>query len=141
MRPSPTTAAPRAGPRSPKVAAKLLSLALALGVAGCAQFERDSERLARQVQEATCVSHCQGVKEQCDDNARFDYQQCQAGYQAAQRDFRWCNAADEEHCGYPWWSCSENLYGYCTNRLWECRSACRNTYYQGRGPAGSGSAH
>ncbi len=101
--------------------------ALLAALAGCAQFTQTSEKLARQVAQIGCISRCQTVKDQCDSDARVDYQQCQAGYQTAQRDFRWCNAASEDRCGYPWWTCSENLYGYCTNRYWECHDGCRRT--------------
>ncbi|HYN76559.1 MAG TPA: hypothetical protein VES73_02050 [Lamprocystis sp. (in: g-proteobacteria)] len=126
MRPSPSNAAPRLGLARLAAAIALLILTLT----SCTGFIADMQRLERQAQEITCVSHCQEVKDRCDDDARFAYQQCQAGYQTAQRNFRWCNAADKEHCGYPWWSCSENLYGACTNRWAECQSACRSTRYQ-----------
>ena len=125
MRPSPSTAAPQPG----SAALATVIAFLILGLTGCAQFVQDLERIDRRAQEITCISRCQEVKDQCDDDARYTFQQCQAGYQAAQRTLRWCNASDQERCGYPWWSCSENLYGFCTNRFWECQSACRITRY------------
>jgi hypothetical protein len=100
---------------------------LLLVLVGCAQPVRSPEDLVRQVQEIGCISRCQETKDQCDSDARFDYAQCQAGYSASNRDYRWCLAAGDRQCGYPWWSCSENRYGYCTNRYWECHSACRRT--------------
>ena len=137
MRPLPSNTAPYPGtkPLVATAAVLLLNLCLTglgltgLGLTGCAQFSRDAEYLTRQAREITCISRCQGVKEACDADARYDYQQCQAGYVTAQRNFRWCNADHAESCGYPWWSCSENLYGYCTNRYWECRRACQTTRY------------
>jgi hypothetical protein len=99
--------------------------ALLLVLAGCAQLQRNTATLQRRVHEIGCTSECRKAKEQCDDNARYQYRQCEAGYVAAQRDFRWCNAKDWDECGYPWWSCSENLYGFCTNRFNECALACR----------------
>jgi hypothetical protein len=105
----------------PMAAASVLLLALV----GCAQPIRSPEDLARQVQEIGCISRCQETKDRCDADARFDYAQCQAGYSTSKRDYRWCLAAGNRQCGYPWWTCSENRYGYCTNRYWECHSACR----------------
>jgi hypothetical protein len=120
MRPSSANAA--FGTRPYFMAA--VSISLLLAAAGCTR-SLFSEDLSRRVAENACINRCQNVKDQCDADARFDYQQCQAGYQAAQRTLRWCNASDQENCGYPWWSCSENLYGFCTNRYWECHTACR----------------
>jgi hypothetical protein len=123
MRPTHTHPPPRLGPRPlPSAGAVLL---LALSVAGCTPPLVLDRTLPRQVAELGCIGRCQTIKDQCDDDARFDYQQCQAGYRGAQRAFRWCNAESQERCGYPWWSCSENLYGYCSNRYWECYEACR----------------
>lgn len=120
-------ARPFAGPSPLGAFAAALFLTLALALVGCAEFVQGTERVVRQIDEAGCIGQCRTVKEKCDDNARYDFHQCEAGYQSAQRDYRWCNAADEERCGYPWWSCSENLYGYCTNRFWECQDACRRS--------------
>jgi hypothetical protein len=127
MRPSSTNAARTFRPHWPFAAAA--SMLLTLILVGCAQIVQRSEDLARQAQELACINRCQGVKDQCDNDARFDFHQCQAGYRDAQRTFRWCNASNDEVCGYPWWSCSENLYGYCTNRFWECRNACTRARY------------
>ena len=133
MSPTPSTRSPDTAPvtaaRYRRAAAirDAAAAAVLLALAGCAQFAGTSGPLARQVHEISCISRCQTAKDHCDDNARFDYQQCEAGYQSAQRDFRWCNSGSEQQCGYPWWSCSENLYGYCTNRYRECSDACRQT--------------
>lgn len=97
----------------------IVAAALLLTLAGC------NARVVRDDKEVACVNRCRETREQCDDNARWEYKQCQAGYSAAQRDYRWCNSADWDQCGYPWWSCSQNLYGYCSNRDAECRRTCR----------------
>lgn len=86
------------------------------------------QQIATNLAENACINRCQTAKTACDDDARFDYAQCQAGYSQSLRDYRRCNASSMEKCGYPWWSCSENNYGYCTNRYWECRDTCRQTY-------------
>lgn len=101
--------------------------AILLALAGCAQPSKTWDDVARQIQIVGCTSRCQETKDRCDADAAFDYAQCQAGYSTAKRDYRWCLAAGNRQCGYPWWSCSENRYGYCTNRYWECYAACRNT--------------
>lgn len=98
---------------------------------GCA----DPWALFRHGGKSRCLSQCQVVKDQCDADARWDYRQCETGYGEAQSDYLWCNSRGEEQCGYPWWSCSQNLYGYCTNRFNECQEACRQT---GRRGAGTG---
>jgi len=129
MSPTPSTRNPAPAPASAtggrrrRVAAGWAAAAAAVLIAltGCAA--RDA--VVRQVHENACRNRCQTVKDQCDDDARYDYRQCEAGYQRAQRDFRWCNSSSEPECGYPWWSCSENLYGYCINRFRECSDACR----------------
>ncbi|WP_157817916.1 hypothetical protein [Candidatus Thiodictyon syntrophicum] len=128
MSPTPSTRnpnpAPAMGGRRRRVAAGWVTAAAVLcALTGCSAHTRDA--VARQVHEIGCLSRCQSVKDRCDDDARYDYRQCEAGYQVAQRDFRWCNSSSEPECGYPWWSCSENLYGYCTNRFRECSDACR----------------
>jgi hypothetical protein len=120
MSPTPLNAPPRSGFAAAAVAAVLLSLA----AAGCSRVLTFERSLARQVAVNGCIDRCQTTKDQCDADARWDYQQCQAGYAAKQRDYLWCNNKRPEPCSYPWWSCSENLYGYCTNRYWECHDAC-----------------
>jgi hypothetical protein len=102
-------------------------LALAL-LGGCDRPLVLDSTLPAQMAENACINRCQSTKDRCDSDARFDYAQCQAGYQTAWRDYRVCKAELNERCGYPWWSCSENLYGYCSNRYWECRDSCRHTY-------------
>jgi hypothetical protein len=123
--PDPTpgsTLAHRVGSRVAAASALLLAM---LAILGCTQPIRSAEDLARQVQEIGCISRCQETKDRCDSDARFDYAECQAGYSSSTRDYRRCLASGDGQCGYPWWSCSENRYGYCTNRYWECHSACR----------------
>ncbi|WP_295386360.1 hypothetical protein [uncultured Thiodictyon sp.] len=126
---SPTHRTQRPDPAAPRRRAATGGIAVAavllLTLAGCTQFAQRSQQLAEQAREITCLSQCRATKEHCDDDARWDYQQCQAGYSTAQRDYLWCNSSDQPQCGYPWWSCSENLYGYCTNRYRECRVKCR----------------
>jgi len=137
MSPTPSTRSPDPVPAMGRgrcrSAAAATAAAVLLALTGCAQLGSANARLARQVHEIGCISRCQTVKDQCDDAARFDYRQCEAGYEVAQRDFRWCNESSEERCGYPWWSCSENLYGYCTNRFRECSDACRRSGHSGTG--------
>jgi hypothetical protein len=101
----------------------LSSLLLAALSSGCAQ----SPGLPGQLAELSCIGGCQGVRDQCNADARYDYRQCQAGYSEAFVDYRWClaSAFERSECGYPWWSCAENLYGYCANRAAECEQACR----------------
>jgi hypothetical protein len=83
--------------------------------------------LPQQFAEIDCVEQCRLTKEKCIADARYDYRQCEAGYGSSFNKYRWClaSASDKEQCGYPWWSCSENLYGYCTNRHSECQQVCR----------------
>lgn len=85
------------------------------------------QQIAANMAENACINRCQATKDTCDDTARFDYAQCQAGYGQGVRDYRRCRVSSMDKCGYFWWSCSENNYGYCTNRYWECRDACRQT--------------
>ncbi len=101
----------------------LSSLVLAALSGGCAQ----APGLPGQLAELSCIGGCQGVRDQCNADARYDYRQCQAGYSEAFVDYRWClaSAFERSECGYPWWSCAENLYGYCANRATECEQACR----------------
>jgi len=84
--------------------------------------------LPQQFAEISCVNSCRVTKEACDKDARYDNRQCQAGYSESFRDYRWClaSAIDREDCGYPWWPCAENLYGYCINRYNDCERACRS---------------
>lgn len=81
-----------------------------------------------QIAAIRCLSDCQHTKDACIVDARHDYQQCQAGYSASFRGYRGCLASSmsSNECGYPWWSCAENLYGYCTNRYSDCERACRD---------------
>ncbi|WP_373508216.1 hypothetical protein, partial [Thiocapsa sp.] len=87
-----------------------------------------STSLPEQLAELSCIGGCQGARDTCNANARYDYRQCQAGYSQAFVDYRWClaSAFERSECGYPWWSCAENLYGYCANRAAECERACRS---------------
>jgi hypothetical protein len=110
------------------VAALLLTAAWAL--AGCSPPLVLDQPLPQQIAQIGCVSRCQEVKDRCDDDARFDFRQCQARFSDNMRDYRWCRASSAEECGYPWWDCSENRYGYCINRFSECRSACLTTAYR-----------
>lgn len=99
---------------------------------GCAQplvmDQTLPQQIATNMAENACINRCQATKDACDGEARFDYAQCQDGYSQSFRDYRRCRASSTEKCGYPWWSCSENNYGYCTNRYWECHDACRQTH-------------
>jgi hypothetical protein len=101
-------------------------------LAGCSGTSGLGTSLPQTMAEIRCVSDCQAVKDQCQDDARFEYRQCQADYSRAFRDYRWClaSAVERSDCGYPWWSCAENLYGYCANRGAECESACRSASSQ-----------
>lgn len=118
------TRLPTRPPRRSGALGLALAMLLAALLAGCAPpLSRDAP-LPQQVEAIGCISQCAGKKERCDDDARFDYAQCEADYKAAWRGYRQCNARSEENCGYPWWSCAENNYGYCSNRYWECREAC-----------------
>lgn len=105
-----------------------LFLLLVLGsLAGCASHLRLDEPLGEEIRENGCINRCQATKSKCDADARYKYSQCQAGYGESWTDFRYCraSAAVPSECGYPWWGCSENLYGYCTNRYSECYENCR----------------
>ncbi|MBK1719978.1 hypothetical protein [Thiocystis violacea] len=101
----------------------LLSLFL---LAGCAKPLVLDATLPQQFAEIGCVEDCRLTKESCNADARYDYRRCEAGYDKSFRDYRWCLASASEtgDCGYPWWSCAENLYGYCANRYNECKRAC-----------------
>lgn len=118
----PSTRRPALG-RSVDFGLRLAAVSLLL--VACTQPIRSGDDLVRELQQIGCISRCQEIKDRCDADARFDYAQCQAGYSGAMRDYRWCLADAGGECGYPWWSCSENRYGYCTNRYWECHTACR----------------
>ena len=128
----PTT--PRFNPQGPAArrSIPLGALAAAIMLAGCSQPLVLDETLPQQISanlaENACINRCQATKDACDEEARYDYAQCQAGYSQGFRNYRWCLASNWEKCGYPWWSCSENNYGYCANRYWECRDACRTTH-------------
>jgi len=102
----------------------ILLAVLVLLLTGCDRPLVLDQTLPRQIEEIGCISRCQATKDSCDADARFDYRQCQAGFSRRFRDYRWCLASSRENCGYPWWNCSENRYGYCTNRYWECRQGC-----------------
>lgn len=109
--------------KSLRTHANLSALSVLLLV-GCARPLVLDQTLPRQFEEIGCISRCQEVKDGCDADARFGYRQCQAAFGARFRDYRWCLASSREACGYPWWNCSENRYGYCTNRYWECHQGC-----------------
>ena len=96
-------------------------------LSGCAGLTT----LYRHGTEFGCLSQCQVSKDRCDTDARWDYRRCETGYGDAQSDYLWCHSRGEEQCGYPWWPCSQNMYGYCTNRFHECQLACRQTGRQG----------
>lgn len=123
-------------PRIPAISGSLLAALLGALLAACTQplVEDHSltEQIATNLAENACFNRCQETKDACDNDARFDYAQCQAGYSTAFRDYRYCLASSSQKCGYPWWSCSENNYGYCTNRYWECRDTCRKTHRPAR---------
>lgn len=93
----------------------------------CAGTRTPEAALSQRVAEIGCVSACRTTQDDCNADARAEYRQCQAGYTSAFRAYRWClaSASEPEQCGYPWWSCAENRFGYCTNRYRECASACR----------------
>jgi hypothetical protein len=101
----------------------MLSLLL---LAGCAKPLVLDATLPQQFAEISCIEDCRVTKENCTADARYDYRQCEAGYDKSFGDYRGClaSALNREECGYPWWSCAENLYGYCVNRYNECKSAC-----------------
>jgi hypothetical protein len=111
-------------PKLPLLPISLLSIGLLL--VGCSHplvFNGPfGEGLARE----KCLSNCRATKEKCDADARYAFQQCEAGYSESWTNHRYCQStsAQPDECGYPWWSCSQNLYGYCSNRYWECRDAC-----------------
>ncbi len=123
MRPTPSSLQNRHAPGI-RLFASLMTLAL---LAGCGRPLSLDSTIPRKVAEIGCVSRCQSAKDTCDADARYAYRQCETGYSEAIRDYRWCQASGDEQCGYPWWSCAENLYGYCSNRYWDCRNACRAT--------------
>lgn len=102
----------------------LLSLLL---LAACAKPLVLNATLPQQLAELRCINECRATKEGCVADARYDYRQCQAGYGSSFRVYRWClaSSSDRTQCGYPWWSCAENLYGYCANRYSECARACQ----------------
>jgi hypothetical protein len=128
MQPSPRRSR-RSKIKTLSIAAGSAALALALALlGGCARPVVLDDTLLEQMAENACVSRCQATKNACDDEARWDFSRCEADYQSAWRTYRYCQASSAEGCGYPWWSCAENLYGYCSNRYWECREACRQTY-------------
>ncbi len=106
----------------------LLSLLL---LTACARPLMPDEPLPQQFAVLGCLEDCRVTKERCDQHARYDYRQCQAGYARSFQDYRWCLASawTYEDCGYPWWSCAENLYGYCSNRQLECERACEGAAY------------
>jgi hypothetical protein len=113
---------------SPGIAILMGSLLLAACSQPLVLDQSLPQQVAANLAENACVNRCQATKGGCDDDARFEYAQCQADYGQDLRGYRRCLASSAEKCGYPWWSCSENNYGYCTNRYWECRDACRQTH-------------
>ncbi|MFD2111294.1 hypothetical protein [Thiorhodococcus fuscus] len=112
--------------RSTGIGLGITIFTLALG--GCAKPLVLDATLPQQFAEIACVEDCRVTKEHCNEDARYDYSQCQAGYDASFKNYRWClaSAYDTKTCGYPGWPCAENLYGYCSNRYQECAQACRN---------------
>lgn len=106
------------------LAATVLIASLALW--GCAKPLSPDGPVPQQFTELSCLADCRAAKKSCDAEARYDYRQCEAGYADSFRGYRWClaSAFSEQDCGYPWWSCAENLYGYCSNRHQECQRAC-----------------
>ncbi|EXJ13867.1 hypothetical protein [Imhoffiella purpurea] len=115
-------------PAAGRIGIRLGALGLAILLGGCAKPLVLDATLPQQFAEIACVEECRATKEQCDADARYDYRQCQAGYDTSFRTYRWClaSAIDRDDCGYPGWSCAENLYGYCSNRYHDCEKACRN---------------
>jgi hypothetical protein len=103
-------------------------------IAGCSGTSGLNTSLPQTMAEIRCLSDCRAVKDQCQADARFDFRQCQADYSRTFRDYRWClaSAFERSDCGYPWWSCAENLYGYCANRAAECETACRSASSRSR---------
>lgn len=104
--------------------AALISLLL---LGGCSRSPGTGPTLSERASQLACVNACRETLEECEQEARFEYRQCQAGYSAAFRDYRWClaSALERGECGYPWWACAENRFGYCSNRATECERACR----------------
>lgn len=105
----------------------LVAILLSLVVTGCAQHATSATHPVDHLRQLACIGRCQDVQEQCNAQARFDYRQCQAGYSAAFRDYRWCLASTFERsdCGYAWWPCAENRFGNCANQAADCEQACR----------------
>ena len=117
--------------RSPRLTVQRAGLIAGLSLfllGGCAGPLPPGAAPEQQLAAIRCISDCQQTKDACVADARYDYQQCQAGYSGSFRNYRGClaSAPDREHCGYPWWSCAENLYGYCSNRYSDCERACRD---------------
>jgi hypothetical protein len=127
VRPEPYRIGGRSRTRLDRLASLGLA-ALATLWTGCAGGPTPDAGLSRQLAELSCIGGCQGVRDRCNADARYDYRQCQAGYAESFGDYRRCLATelDRSRCGYPWWSCAENLYGYCANRAAECEQACRS---------------
>lgn len=107
---------------------RLIPLFLIGLLVGCSPATVLDQPIPQELAENACINRCQATKDTCDAKAHFDYAQCQAGYRNAWSSYRWCQSSSlgPSKCGYPWWGCSENLYGYCTNRYWECHDACRH---------------
>jgi hypothetical protein len=105
-----------------------LGLLAVILLAGCAKPLVLDATLPQQFAQISCLEDCRVTKEGCIASARYDFRQCEAGYDRSFRDYRWClaSARDREECGYPWWPCAENLYGYCANRYSECTRACES---------------
>jgi hypothetical protein len=98
----------------------------ALLAAGCAQPGSVQDG-PNQLAELACIGRCKAVQEACNEDARYDYRQCQAGYSQEFTAYRWClaSAVRPSDCGYPGWTCAENFYGFCSNRASECARDCR----------------
>ncbi len=127
---SPNRRLPRSGRRLAGTLAILTAGILILSLpllTGCAGAGGPAGGVFGRMAEAGCVSQCRAIKDECVADARFEYRQCEAGYSQTFRDHRWClaSAFKRDECGYPWWSCAQNGYGYCINRASECEQACR----------------
>lgn len=124
----PDTCFPSRDPRTVSSVALTIGIGLltAFLLTGCAKPLVLDATLPQQFAEIDCIETCRSTKESCNADARYDYRQCQAGYTQSFSDYRWClaSASSKQDCGYPWWPCAENLYGYCSNRYNDCKRAC-----------------